>query len=295
MNKNVSWDKKFNGDQLIFLGSGGGRYLAKTQHRSTGGIIFQCFNGKIQCHIDPGPGAIRDINKYKIDPMDTEYIILTHMHTDHFMSIPIIIEASQPDHKYQTSSGTLIAPHDFLRYLEPYYKKILERIIEVKLNQRYVLETDFKINRVTPTQHGEVENYGYIFEVGRKTEDYHYTIGFTSDTAPFPGYVDVYKGVDILVANVLRPDDHKCRGHMTVNEFIPLIQAIKPKVCILTHFGGYMDSPELGNHVPDQILKIQQAVGRQTKIIGAEDGLLVNFAKILREKETADKKGLKIA
>lgn len=44
-----------NNDDLVFLGSGGGRHNIRTQRRSTGGILYK-FNG-IQAHIDPGPGA----------------------------------------------------------------------------------------------------------------------------------------------------------------------------------------------------------------------------------------------
>jgi len=43
-------------DELIILGSGGGRHHIRTQYRATGGFLYK-FNG-IQAHIDPGPGAL---------------------------------------------------------------------------------------------------------------------------------------------------------------------------------------------------------------------------------------------
>ncbi len=60
-------------DELIFLGSGGGRIHIRTQYRATGGILFK-FNG-IQGHIDPGPGAIVRINQYHEDPLKTELFL----------------------------------------------------------------------------------------------------------------------------------------------------------------------------------------------------------------------------
>ncbi len=279
------WRNKFNSDQIIILGSGGGRYMCKKQYRSTGGMIFQCLGGKLQCHIDPGPGAIRDINDYGIDPIKTQYIILTHMHTDHCMSIPIIIESSQPDHKYRTPTGTLVAPKSYLKYLDPYYQKIMARIIPPKLHKQYQLQKDFRIIDVTPTHHDNVENYGYIFEIGNKNGQYNYTIGFTSDTQTFDGYVKYFKEVDILVANVLRPDDKKVRGHITVNEFIPLLKQIRPKICITTHYGGYMDdSSKNPSKLEREIRRMQEAVGNGTIVVKSEDGRKFPFASILSER-----------
>ncbi len=279
---------KFGSDELIILGSGGGRYHCKKQHRGTGGLVLRALNGNIQCHIDPGPGAITKINEIGIDAVKTNYIFLTHHHTDHSMSIPIIIESSQEDYKYKSPSGTLIAPPDYLERLEPYYKHLLETVIPVKEGRSYDLEQGFKISKTTHTHHGFVENYGYILEIGEPHKNYHYTIAFTSDTAEFPEYVKTYKGVDILVANILRPDDIKCGKHMTINEFIPLLKRIKPKICVLIHFGGYMDNPNNGDRVPEQIAKVQGAVGEQTRVVGGEDGLRIKFSAVLHE--TKEKK-----
>ncbi|GAF83633.1 unnamed protein product, partial [marine sediment metagenome] len=69
-------------DELVILGSGGGRHHIRTQYRATGGILFK-FNGN-QAHLDPGPGAIVRINQYNEDPTKTNLFIVTHMHIDHF-------------------------------------------------------------------------------------------------------------------------------------------------------------------------------------------------------------------
>ena len=50
-------------DEIIILGSGGGRHHVRTQYRATGGLLFK-FNN-IQVHIDPGPGAIVRLNQFK--------------------------------------------------------------------------------------------------------------------------------------------------------------------------------------------------------------------------------------
>ncbi|WP_371805929.1 MBL fold metallo-hydrolase [Candidatus Lokiarchaeum ossiferum] len=263
-------------DEIIILGSAGGRFHAATQLRSTGGIIIKLFNGKYQCHLDPGPGAIRDLRDYKINSRLTTHVFLTHAHTDHSMSIPIIIEALQKDFAYHEPRGCLIAPTEYLESgeLNSYYKNLLQTIISVNCSNEYLITEDFSIKTI-PTNHGKLQNVGFIFSL--KYPQCEFKIAFTSDTANFPGYTSLYKGVDVLVANVLRPDNSFCRGHLCVDEFIPLLKEISPKLCILIHFGAQMINPISGDRVDDQIKKIKKAVGPAIQVIGGKDGLHVPF------------------
>jgi len=154
---------KFGTDELLILGSGGGRYNAVSQKRSTGGFILRALNGKVQCHIDPGPGAIRDVHAFNAHPEKTNYVFLTHRHNDHCMSIPIIIEALQDDLGFHTKKGMIVAPHDYITsgQLDPYYNTLLERILSVNQDETHNLEPGFTIT-TTPTIHGKVQNVGYI-------------------------------------------------------------------------------------------------------------------------------------
>jgi ribonuclease BN (tRNA processing enzyme) len=273
-----SLSHKFGRDELLILGSGGGRYNAVSQKRSTGGFILRAFNGKVQCHIDPGPGAIRDVHKYQARPEKTNYIFLTHRHNDHCMSIPIIIEALQDDLGFKNKKGKIVAPEDYISsgQLDSYYNTLLERIIPVHQNESHHLEPGFRIT-TTPTKHGNVQNVGYIMEFG-PIVDYHYKIAFTSDTAYFDNYVDIYKGVDILVVNLLRPNDHYCQGHLCTDELIPLLREIHPRICVLTHLGAHMNDERQEGMLATQVRKIQNAMPKAVNIIGAEDGMLIQFA-----------------
>ncbi|GAJ19461.1 unnamed protein product, partial [marine sediment metagenome] len=104
-------------DELVILGSGGGRHHIRTQYRATGGILYK-FNG-IQAHIDPGPGAIVRINQYNEEPTKTDLFIVTHMHIDHFNDLCAIIEASRErlhDKNYDYfKKGTLITTEEALK------------------------------------------------------------------------------------------------------------------------------------------------------------------------------------
>jgi ribonuclease BN (tRNA processing enzyme) len=266
----------FGPDQITILGSGGARFMATTQYRSTGGFILNALGGRIQCHVDPGPGAIRDVKDWKIDAKKTNYVFLTHEHNDHDMSIPVIVEAMQEDMEFRHARGTFVAPSGYFES-KRYYYRMLDRMIGLAPGDSAELEPGFSVTATVAHHSDEMPNVGYIMEFSAPEEEIHYRIAFTSDTEPFDGYAAQYSGVDVLVANLLRPDDVICRGHICTDQLIPLLQEICPRICILVHFGRRMDSQEGGNHVPEQVRKIQDAVGPSTVVIGSEDGLVIPF------------------
>lgn len=271
-------NEKYGSDELIILGSGGARHVATTQIRSCGGFILRAMQGKIQCHIDPGPSAIRDIRDRKINPRATNYVFVTHFHIDHVSDLPLVVEALQNDAAYREKKGTLILPKPQLDngVFDRYFFRLLDRIIGMDEEKIFELEPGFRVIG-THTMHDALPNFGYILELDSDTmKNYHYRIAFTSDTAVFPEYPKIYKNVDILVANILRPDRVLCRGHITTDEFIPLLQEISPAICVLTHLGI-----QFHERVTEQVRKIQQAVGDKIVVIGSEDGLHIPFAATL--------------
>lgn len=264
-------------DELVILGSGGGRHHIRTQYRATGGILYK-FNGT-QAHIDPGPGAIVRINQYKEDPTKTELFIVTHMHIDHFNDLCAIIEASREqlhDRNYNYfKKGTLITTEEVLTFVPNYHQTMLERIIPFTPGEKF----DFKGVKIvgTKTIHSRVEGFGVIF----KLEDY--SIAFSSDTKVFDGFSKQFAGADVLVLNLLRPDSIHCRRHVCTDEVIPYLNKITPplKGLLITHFGSYMDSPfSPKNYIPSQIAKLREETNIRT-IIAAEDGSKIKISDFL--------------
>ena len=264
-------------DELVILGSGGGRHHIRTQYRATGGILYK-FNGT-QAHIDPGPGAIVRINQYKEDPTKTELFIVTHMHIDHFNDLCAVIESSREqlhDRNYNYfKKGTLIATEEVLTFVPKYHQRMLEMIIPFKQGDK----ADFKGVEILGTKvvHSKVDGFGVIF----KLEDY--SIAFSSDTKVFDGFSKQFSGVDILVLNLLRPDSVQCRRHVCTDEVIPYLNKITPplKGLLITHFGSYMDSPfSPKNYIPSQITKLREETNIKT-IVAAEDGSIIKISDFL--------------
>jgi len=264
-------------DELVILGSGGGRHHIRTQYRATGGILYK-FNGT-QAHIDPGPGAIVRINQYEEDPTKTELFIVTHMHIDHFNDLCAVIEASREslhDRNYNYfKKGSLITTEEVLTFVPKYHQTMLETIIPFKRGDK----ADFKGVEILGTKvvHSKVEGFGVIFKLA------DYSIAFSSDTKVFDGFSEQFSGVDVLVLNLLRPDSVQCRRHVCTDEVIPYLNRITPplKGLLITHFGSYMDSPfSPKNFVPSQLAKLRDETNIKT-IIAAEDGSKIKISDFL--------------
>jgi ribonuclease BN (tRNA processing enzyme) len=266
-------------DELVFLGSGGGRHHIRTQYRATGGILYK-FNG-VQAHIDPGPGAIVRINQYHEEPLKTELFIATHAHVDHYNDLSTMIESSRDnlhDSKYNYfKKGTLITTNDVLKYISDYHINMLEKVVPFKAGDRY----EYKNTKIIGTKviHSRnVEGFGLIFVLD------DYSIAFSSDTMVFDSFAEQYSGVNILVLNLLRPDSVTCKRHLCTDEVIPYLNCINPSLdaLLITHFGAYMDSPKsIKNFIPSQINKLRNGTTIKN-VVAAEDGLKIKIKEILK-------------
>jgi len=266
-------------DELVILGSGGGRHHIRTQYRATGGILYK-FNG-IQSHIDPGPGAIVRINQYQEDPVKTELFIVTHGHVDHYSDLSAIIESSREilhDKNYNYyKKGTLITTEEVLQYISEYHLNILEEVVEFRAGDQFYYK-GVEITGTRTVHSPKNEGFGIKFSLK------DYSIAFTSDTMVYDGFSEEFAGCNILVLNLLRPNSIVCKRHLCTDEVIPYLNKIDPPLncLIITHFGSYMDSPRsTKNYVPSQVKKLQESTNIKN-IVAAEDGLKIKIKGLLK-------------
>ena len=266
-------------DELVILGSGGGRHHIRTQYRATGGILFK-FNG-IQSHIDPGPGATVRLNQYKENPIKTELFIATHPHVDHYNDLNAVIESSREvlhDGNYNYfKKGTLITTNDVLKYVSDYHLNMLEKIVQFKAGDTLYYK-DIEIHGTKVVHSPKNDGFGIKFKLK------NYSLGFTSDTMVYEEFSEQFSNINILVLNLLRPNSITCRRHLCTDEVIPYLNKINPPLdCLLiTHFGSYMDSPRSSkNYVPSQVKKLQSKTNIR-KILAAEDGLKIKVRELLK-------------
>ncbi|VVB75852.1 Ribonuclease Z [Candidatus Tiddalikarchaeum anstoanum] len=250
-------------DSLIFLGTGGGRFVTPTQLRATGGIVYK--TGNHQIHIDPGPGALLRCKECKINPFDTDIIIVTHTHIDHSNDLNIMVEAVTKS--TMEKRGTLITVNSVLeeKVLSEYHRKLLGKIAILKPGE--TLELEGLTIEATKCKHSHEEVIGIKF----KTKDY--TIYLTGDTKNYPGFEKNFEGADLVIANAALPASRELPYHMSTKDLIETLKLVKdkPGKVVITHFGHEMIN--LGPEVEAE--RIEKETG--VKIEAAKDGMVLTL------------------
>jgi ribonuclease BN (tRNA processing enzyme) len=252
---------------IKFLGTAGARFVVSQQLRKSGGIWLTLDNTNVL--IDPGPGTlIRCLSsKPKLNPRNLDGIILTHRHLDHSNDINLMMEAMT--NGGWDKKGTVFSPKDALDddpVILRYVRKYVENIEVLKEKGKYKIGN---ISFTTPVKHPHhsVETYGLNI-YGKKS-----SISFISDTAYFKG-IEKYYTEPILIINVVflrRMQDNKKIDHLTIADAEKIIQANKPKIAIMTHFGMTMVKSK-----PWELAeKLSEKLG--VKVVAASDGMQINL------------------
>ncbi|MDZ7372642.1 MAG: MBL fold metallo-hydrolase [candidate division KSB1 bacterium] len=258
------------GGWLKFLGTAGARFVVMKQLRASGGLWVE-MNG-LQFLIDPGPGTLvrAAASRPALDASRLAGLILTHRHLDHANDVNVMIEAMSNGGSKR--HGLLLAPREALEddpVVLHYCRPFLEGIQVLEEGGTYRLG---EVSIRTPIRHLHgAETYGLILEAPAQPK-----IGLIVDTRFFDGLLEAYAGVDILVLHTVRYDKHGSTPeeilHLNVADAERLIQSIRPKTAILTHFGMTMvrAKPWL---VAEEL---SQRTG--TKVIAASDGMRLELA-----------------
>ncbi len=218
-------------DEIVFLGTGGARYMIATQLRATGGLLFRLKNSNIL--IDPGPESLYRLLSYvpKFNPEKIDVVVLSHKHIDHSADINVYLDViTKGGFK---KNGVLIAPADAFGEHGVIYSYLLSLLRDV-----YVIKPEFEIDigdvhLSFPTKHKHpVETYGV------KLVTPQYSISYVADSKFFPSIIDAYRA-DILILNLLRIEPSEIE-HLSIPDCEKIIAGIQPKVAIITHFGMTM-------------------------------------------------------
>ncbi len=220
--------------EIIFLGTGGGRWMTITQRLYTGGFRL---HGESNIHVDPGAGAITRTCERGINPLNTDALFVSHCHPDHYTDAEVFIEAMTKGMKKKkglvaASKSVLIGNEELGPAISKYHRAMIgdERLI--------VAGERLKIGNIgveaLPTSHSDPSGVGLKFFTEKGI------VTYTGDTEYFDGMEDVYRDTQIMVVNVIRPKGERLKWHLCSNEVIDILNAVNPEVAILTHFGMKM-------------------------------------------------------
>lgn len=251
---------------ILFLGSGGARFVVARQIRASGGMWMRY--GQTQIHVDPGPGAlVRALSHVPpCVPGELDALVLSHKHLDHSNDINVMIEAMT--HGGFRKRGTVFAPDDALHgeaVVFPYAQKFVSKVETLRERAGPYRVNDVEIRTSVKHIHS-VETYGLHFTYEGRTVSYlpcgRYFDGLAEDYAEHRP--------DVLIVNVLRYRDRMDVDHLTFDDARRIVEVVRPKVAVLSHFGT-----KLLEQQPQRLAReLEDELG--LRVIAARDNLLLD-------------------
>ncbi len=218
---------------IVFLGTGGGRFVTISQTRATGGIYIE--EKGVAVHIDPGPGALVHMCGQGIDPRQLDGVFVSHCHPDHYNDAEILVEAmthggTRKRGVLAGSVSVLMGVGEFSPAVSPYHQKKPGRV-EV-MNPGDSVEIGHLRVVATPAVHSDPTAIGFVIETrgGR--------ISYSGDTVLREEVVKAHRGSDLLILNVTRPLGMEIPHHMSTGDALEFVKTVEPEMAVLTHFGG---------------------------------------------------------
>ena len=226
---------------ILFLGTGGARFVVARQIRASGGMWWRF--GDTQIHVDPGPGAlVRALSQVPpCEPARLDAIVLSHKHLDHSGDVNVMIEAmSQGGWRPR---GMVLAPLDAFEgepVIFPYLRRFIPRIEHLSERGGPYAIGEVEIRGSVRHSHA-VETYGLHLRHPR-ADGSELRVSYLPCTKFFEGLIEDYREArpDALIVNVLRYEDSMDVDHLTFAQAAEVIEAVRPRVAVLTHFGTRM-------------------------------------------------------
>jgi phosphoribosyl 1,2-cyclic phosphodiesterase len=210
--------------KLTFMGTAGARFMVAKQLAASGGLYIE--EGNTRVSLDPGPGAIVQYAKRKVDLTKLDAIVLSHRHLDHSNDVNVMIEA-MTDGGFR-HRGRLFCPSDALDgdpVVLKYIRHFPQEIVALEPETEYTVgEVTFT---TTPRHVHQVETYGFRF--GSR-------LGWVTDSAYYDGIAEQHKA-DVMVIHIVLMDCRAGLPHLCLDDAERIIREAKPRLAILTHYG----------------------------------------------------------
>jgi len=285
---------KSSSTRLVLLGTGGGPI--PRVNRSQSASLIQV--GQSSYLVDAGDGVVRQLVAAGEAPADINFVFLTHLHFDHVGGLPALIgfrwnnkpagnlSIYGPPGTAAMTAGAL----NFLAIPEILYAvttppgPTLAQMVnanEKSLTGPTVIYQDanVKVTAVTNSHYvniAESERPYHTQSWALRFDTPDRSIVFTGDTGPSASVVELAKGADILVSEVIdleqtiawiqrkynRLDsstaplvEHMRKEHLTAEEVGKLAKAANVKMVVLDHLGMAPDSESDLRHFSDRVRK----------------------------------------
>ncbi|HEY4888826.1 MAG TPA: MBL fold metallo-hydrolase [Candidatus Dormibacteraeota bacterium] len=210
--------------KLTFMGTAGARFMVAKQLAASGGLYLE--DGNTRISLDPGPGAIVQYAKRKVDLTKLDAIVLSHRHLDHSGDVNVMVEAMTEGGFARR--GRLFCPSDALD-VDPvvlsYLRSFPQEVVRLEPQVSYTVGS---VTFTTSPRHlHQVETYGFRF--GNR-------LGWVTDSAYYDGIAEQHKA-DVMVIHVVLMQCRAELPHLCLDDAERIIREAKPRLAILTHYG----------------------------------------------------------
>ena len=208
------------------MGTAGARFMVAKQLAASGGLYLE--EGDTRLALDPGPGAVVQYAKRKVDPARLDGIVLSHRHLDHCGDVNVMVEAmTEGGFKHR---GQLLCPADaldedpvVLQYLRGFPREVV----------RLQPETAYRVGSIefttSPAHDHGAETYGFRF--GDR-------LGWVTDGRFHEGMAEQHRAQVMVIHVVLL--ERRPLLHLCLDDARAIIAAARPRLAIITHFGMTM-------------------------------------------------------
>jgi phosphoribosyl 1,2-cyclic phosphodiesterase len=262
--------------RITFLGTGGGRHTTMYQVRSTGGMLIE-HDGKM-LNVDPGPGALVQMQRIHYDVCNTSSMIISHCHPDHYSDAECVAEGmshggwKKRGHIY--GSPTVIEGEDGLGpCVSPYHLRIVEGYKVFRPGD--ILDVDGMRVDIKKAVHSDPTNVGFVFHTD------HGDVSYVSDTEFSVEIAQQYIGTRVLILPVTTPMGNRIKWHLCTDDAIKFIEIVKPELAIFIHLGVVIirRGPENEAKMTEDATGIRTVAARDLMILDVGEELNLSDAE----------------
>jgi len=247
--------------KLTFMGTAGARFMVAKQLAASGGLYLE--EGSTRLAMDPGPGAVVQYAKRKVDPARLTGILVSHRHLDHCGDVNVMIEAMTEGGFRRR--GTLFCPSDALDddpVVLLYLRHFPEQVVRLEPECEYRLG-EIRFSTSPRHIHG-AETYGFRF--GDTDDGRLPRLGWVTDSKYYEGIAEHHCAEVMLIHTVLahsRPE----LPHLGLDDAERIIAEARPRLAVITHYGMQVWRA----HPWEVAAEISQRTGVEVK--AARDGM----------------------
>src|SRR5580704_19181057 len=118
------------------MGTAGARFMVAKQLAASGGLFLE--DGDARICLDPGPGAVVQYTKRKVDLAKLDAIVVSHRHLDHCGDVNVMVEAMTEGGS--AHRGRLFCPSDALDedpVVLQYLRRFPQEVVRLQADTTY--------------------------------------------------------------------------------------------------------------------------------------------------------------